>query len=74
MKKERIEELFARLEQIKYEKDLIEYWSARDLQQILEYTKWDTFSEYEDNNMAVRELLIERGVSLKNWNPIRISA
>ena len=43
MKKELIEELFARLEQIKYEKDLIEYWSARDLQQILEYTKWDNF-------------------------------
>jgi len=54
MKKELIEELFARLEQIKYEKDLIEYWSARDLKQILEYTKWDNFSEHEDNNMAVR--------------------
>ena len=27
----------------KYEKDLIEYWSARDLQQILEYAEWRNF-------------------------------
>ncbi len=31
------------MEDAKYQKDVLEYWSARDLQEILGYTKWDNF-------------------------------
>ncbi|HEY9178347.1 MAG TPA: DNA damage-inducible protein D [Flavipsychrobacter sp.] len=43
MKKELIEELFLQLESAKYEQNNLEYWSARDFQEILGYTKWDNF-------------------------------
>lgn len=43
MKKELIQELFLQLEGVKYEEQLIEYWSARDLQLILGYNKWENF-------------------------------
>jgi DNA-damage-inducible protein D len=43
MKKELIQQLFLQLEEAKYEKDGLEYWSARDFQEILGYTKWDNF-------------------------------
>lgn len=43
MKKELIQELFAQLEDAKYMNAELEYWSARDFQQILGYTKWDNF-------------------------------
>jgi DNA-damage-inducible protein D len=43
MEKELIQELFTRLEQAKYEQDRVEYWSARDYQEILGYSKWDNF-------------------------------
>lgn len=43
MKKEFIQELFQQLEHAKYEKDGLEFWSAREFQEILGYTKWDNF-------------------------------
>lgn len=43
MKKELIQELFLKFEKASYLYDNIECWSARDLQEILNYTKWDNF-------------------------------
>lgn len=43
MKKEQIHQLFERFEQACYEYNGIECWSARELQQILGYAKWDNF-------------------------------
>ncbi|MFY7816184.1 MAG: DNA damage-inducible protein D [Chryseobacterium taeanense] len=43
MKKELIEELFLKFENASHQYNDIECWSARDLQEILNYTKWDNF-------------------------------
>jgi DNA-damage-inducible protein D len=43
MKKEQIRELFSRFENACYEYKGIECWSARELQSILGYAKWDNF-------------------------------
>ena len=43
MKKELINQLFERFEKACYTYNDIECWSARDLQEILGYTKWDNF-------------------------------
>lgn len=43
MKKELIESLFRQFEQACYEHNGIEYWSARDLQPILGYSRWENF-------------------------------
>lgn len=43
MKKELIEELFFKFENASHLYKDIECWSARDLQEILNYTKWDNF-------------------------------
>lgn len=43
MKKELIEELFLKFEKASHLYNGIECWSARDLQEILNYTKWDNF-------------------------------
>jgi DNA-damage-inducible protein D len=43
VKKEEIQELFTRFEQACYTFKGIECWSARELQEILGYTKWDNF-------------------------------
>lgn len=43
MKKELIEELFLKFENASHLYNGIECWSARDLQEILNYTKWDNF-------------------------------
>lgn len=43
MKKELIAELFQKFEEASYLYKEIECWSARELQQILGYTKWDNF-------------------------------
>ncbi len=43
MKKEFIEELFAKFENACYIYKGVECWSARELQEILGYTKWDNF-------------------------------
>lgn len=43
MKKEMIAELFQLFEEAAYDYKGIECWSARELQQVLNYTKWDNF-------------------------------
>ncbi len=43
MKKELIAQLFNQFEEAAYDYKGIECWSARELQQILGYTKWDNF-------------------------------
>ena len=37
--------LFTQLEYIRKEKDDIEFWSARDLQDIFDYTQWRNFEK-----------------------------
>jgi DNA-damage-inducible protein D len=43
MKKKQIEELFAQFENTCYIFNGIECWSARELQNIFGYSKWDNF-------------------------------
>ncbi|WP_317173965.1 BRO family protein [Mucilaginibacter glaciei] len=43
MKKETILELFEKFEQAQYSYEGLEYWSARDLQIILGYSRWENF-------------------------------
>lgn len=43
MKKELIDQLFVSFEDIKQSQDNIEYWSARSLQELLGYSKWESF-------------------------------
>jgi DNA-damage-inducible protein D len=45
MKKELIEQLFASFEDIKQEHASVEYWSARSLQDLLGYSKWENFEK-----------------------------
>ncbi|HEU4718289.1 MAG TPA: DNA damage-inducible protein D [Bacteroidia bacterium] len=45
MKRELIIELFQKLESIKLLQDGIEYWSARDMQEILGYSQWKNFQK-----------------------------
>lgn len=45
MKKELIEQLFVSFEDIKQVQAGIEYWSARELQVLLGYTKWENFEK-----------------------------
>ncbi|MEY8758191.1 DNA damage-inducible protein D [Chryseobacterium sp. MD-1] len=48
MKKELIEELFLKFENARHFVDNIECWSARNLQEILGYSKWDNFLKVID--------------------------
>ena len=43
MKKEQIQQLFNQFENACYDYKGIECWSARELQNILGYSKWDNF-------------------------------
>ncbi len=45
MKQEIIKELFAKFEAASYEKNGIEYWSARDIQLLLGYSQWKNFQK-----------------------------
>ncbi|CAN5688809.1 DNA damage-inducible protein D [soil metagenome] len=45
MKKELIEQLFVSFEGIKQEQAGVEYWSARELQALLGYAKWENFEK-----------------------------
>ena len=48
MKKEQILELFRQFESICYVYDGIECWSARELQKVLGYSKWENFEKVID--------------------------
>ena len=45
MKKSQSNELFKKLESIRKEIENVEYWSARDLQEIFDYTQWRNFEK-----------------------------
>jgi DNA-damage-inducible protein D len=45
VKKELIEQLFTSFEGIKQTQSDVEYWSARDLQKLLGYSKWENFEK-----------------------------
>lgn len=45
MKKEEITELFNKFENACYKYQEIEYWSAREIMEILGYTKWQNFKQ-----------------------------
>lgn len=45
MKSEEIKELFARFETASAELEGIECWSARELQDLLGYSKWENFEK-----------------------------
>ena len=44
MKKEIIDKLYSAFEQAALEVDGVECWSARELQMLLGYSKWENFS------------------------------
>lgn len=48
MKKEIVERLFKDFEESAHEQDGVEYWFARDLQLLLEYTEWRNFEKVID--------------------------
>jgi DNA-damage-inducible protein D len=48
MKSEEIKSLFAQFEAAAIEMDLVECWSARELQQLLGYTQWRNFENIID--------------------------
>lgn len=48
MKSEEIKALFERFEQVSSEYEGIECWSARELQILLGYSKWENFSKVID--------------------------
>jgi DNA-damage-inducible protein D len=48
MKKELIAQLFSQFEEAAYTYKGIECWSARELQQVLGYTKWNNFYKVID--------------------------
>jgi DNA-damage-inducible protein D len=45
MKKELIQKLHRSLEDCAHEKDGVEFWLARELQELLGYTQWRNFEE-----------------------------
>jgi len=55
MKKEQIKELFRQFESICYIYNGIECWSARELQLLLGYTKWDNFIKVIDKAKIASE-------------------
>ncbi|MDO8580208.1 MAG: DNA damage-inducible protein D [Candidatus Omnitrophota bacterium] len=52
MKKEMIVQLNSKFEDAAYEKDGMEYWLARDLQVLLDYTQWRNFLQVIDKAKA----------------------
>lgn len=63
MKKEYIKELFEKFENACYDFDGIECWSARELQTILGYAKWDNFKNVIDKAKKSCE---QAGEEIKN--------
>ena len=62
MKKEEITALFGKFESISCEVEGIECWSARELQPLLGYAKWDNFinNSDEEKRMLFTSMFIER--------------
>lgn len=66
MKKELINELFEKFEDACYIYEGIECWSARELQSILGYAKWDNFSKVIDKAKTACE---SSGIKVKYHFP-----
>ena len=66
MKKELINELFIKFEEAAYLYNNIECWSARELQIILGYSKWENFSKVIEKAKAACE---KSGIEVKNHFP-----
>ncbi len=45
MKKESITKLHKSFEEVAYQEDGVEYWLARELQSLLDYTEWRNFAQ-----------------------------
>ena len=60
MQKELISQLFEKFEQASHEIEEIECWSARELQEILGYTKWENFIKVIDKAKIACEAAGER--------------
>lgn len=58
MKQELIAELFQRFEEACYLYDENECWSARDLQEILGYAKWDNFKNIVEKAKIACEMQV----------------
>lgn len=52
MKTEEIRQIFWKFEQIAYEVNCVDCWSARELQELLGYSEWETFSNVIDKAKA----------------------
>jgi len=63
MKKDVIEQLFTSFESIKQEQTGIEYWSARELQILLGYSKWENF---EKAIIRAQEAIKNSGYDINN--------
>ena len=66
MKKELILELFQKFESICYEYNDVECWSARDLQSLLGYSKWENFEKVISK---AKESCINAGVDINDHFP-----
>lgn len=66
MKNEQITELFTKFQNACYIYEGIECWSARELQEILGYSKWENFSKVIDKAKTSCE---SSGVAVKNHFP-----
>lgn len=66
MKKELIQELFQKFEQARYTLNGIECWSARELQEILGYAKWENFSKVIDK---AKNACLNSGVEVSHHFP-----
>ncbi len=66
MKSEEIKTLFAQFEQASSELEGVECWSARELQTLLGYSKWENFSKVIDK---AKESCIKAGEKISNHFP-----
>jgi len=66
MKSEKIQNLFEQFEQVASEFDGIDCWSARDLQSLLGYSKWENFSKVIDK---AKESCTNAGEKIKDHFP-----
>ena len=66
MKKEQIQELFEKFETACYIYEGVECWSARELQEILGYAKWENFSKVIDKAKIACET---SGIAVANHFP-----